>query len=299
MPETVLPFFYFIVRRWSQVSPIPAQPYLCYLYFMTAPEDYIDVNKRLWNERTRVHLNSEFYNVEAFLKGKSSLNDIELALLGNVSGKSILHLQCHFGQDTLSLARMGAEVTGVDLSDEAIAAAVRLAKQVAADATFICCNIYELPDHLDRQFDIVFSSYGTIGWLPDLKKWAALIARYLKPGGMFVFAEFHPVVWMFDNSLDYVQYPYFNKEAIVEYEQGTYADKDAPIQLESVGWNHSLDEVLQCLLDEGLQLKKFREYDYSPYNIFPGMVEVSTGRFMVEKIKGMLPLAYALVMEQG
>jgi ubiquinone/menaquinone biosynthesis C-methylase UbiE len=112
-----------------------------------------------------------------------------------------LHLQCHFGQDTLSMSRMGAQTTGVDLSDKAIDAARKLNQEINQQATFICCNIYDLPQHLDQQFDIVFTSYGTIGWLPDLNQWAALIARYLKPGGKFVFAEFHPVVWMFDNDL--------------------------------------------------------------------------------------------------
>lgn len=261
-----------------------------------AAENYLDINRRLWNERTKAHLSSAFYDLPSFLAGKSSLQQIELELLGDVSGASLLHLQCHFGQDTLSLARMGASVTGVDLSDEAIAAARTLSTQLNLDATFLCSDLYDLPHQVSTSFDIVFSSYGTIGWLPDLDRWARVVAGCLKPGGTFVFAEFHPVIWMFDNELQSLQYSYFNKEAIVETEQGTYADKAAEIALTSVGWNHSLADVLQSLLDAGLQLQQFQEFDYSPFNIFPGMVESVPGRFQVEKLKGKLPLVYALKM---
>ena len=224
---------------------------------MQSAENYIAINRALWNERTKHHVESAFYDMPGFLQGANSLKEIELALLGDIRGKSILHLQCHFGQDSLSLARLGASVTGVDLSDEAIAVATKTAADLQLDATFHCCDLYQLPGLLDREFDIVFTSYGTIGWLPDMQRWAAIVSRYLKPGGSFVFAEFHPVVWMFDNDFREVQYSYFNKEAIIETEQGTYADQQAPIALKSVGWNHSIAEVLQNLLDAGLTLKKF------------------------------------------
>ncbi len=163
---------------------------------MKDPVDYIAKNKTSWNDKTDHHYNSAFYDVDGFLKGKNSLNEIELKLLGDVSGKTILHLQCHFGMDSISLARMRAVVTGVDLSDKAIGKANELAQQTNAAATFVCCDIYDLPNHLNKQFDIVFTSYGTIGWLPDIDKWAAIVSTYLKPGGKFIFADFHPVVWM-------------------------------------------------------------------------------------------------------
>lgn len=143
--------------------------------------NYIEINKQSWNNRVDAHLKSEFYDVTGFLNGNSSLNSIELELLGDVKGKSILHLQCHFGQDSISLARLGAKVTSVDLSDKAIENGKTLAKQTSADVNFICCDVYDLPHHLTEQFDMVFTSYGTIGWLPDLDKWASLISRYLKP----------------------------------------------------------------------------------------------------------------------
>jgi 2-polyprenyl-3-methyl-5-hydroxy-6-metoxy-1,4-benzoquinol methylase len=160
---------------------------------MISEKNYLEVNRNSWNNRVEAHLKSEFYDMEGFMKGNSSLNEIELKLLGDVKGKSILHLQCHFGQDSISLSRMGARVTGIDLSDKAIQKAEEIAKATQTDAKFICCDLYNLPKHLDEKFDIVFTSYGTIGWLPDMDKWAKIVSQYLKPGGQFVFVEFHPV----------------------------------------------------------------------------------------------------------
>lgn len=171
---------------------------------MTNEVNYVEINRQSWNNMTEIHLKSDFYDLDGFLKGNSSLNDIELNLLGDIKGKTILHLQCHFGQDSVSLSRLGAEVTGVDLSDVAIKNAKKIAKDTHSKATFICCDVYDLPNHLDEQFDFVFTSYGTIGWLPDLNKWAKIISKFLKPNGKFVFVEFHPVVWMFDDNFEEV-----------------------------------------------------------------------------------------------
>jgi len=134
---------------------------------MNTENNYIEVNRNSWNNRTESHLKSEFYDLEGFLNGKNSLNEIELNLLGDIKGKTILHLQCHFGQDTISLSRLGAEVTGIDLSDKAIESAKQIAKNTTSNVKFICCDIYDLPNHLKEKFDVVFTSYGTIGWLPD------------------------------------------------------------------------------------------------------------------------------------
>lgn len=256
--------------------------------------DYIALNKASWNDRTAYHLNSEFYDVKGFLEGKSSLNTIELELLGDVRGKKILHLQCHFGQDTLSLARMGAQTTGIDLSDKAIEAARDLNTQLGLDAKFICCDLYSLPEYLDEQFDIVFTSYGTIGWLPDIQKWAGIVSRFLKPKGCFVFADFHPVVWMFDNDFQKVAYNYFTADAIVETLQGTYADKEAKQEFSSISWNHGLAEVVTALLKEDLTLTHLQEFDYSPYNCFSGMKERASGEYIIEHLEGKIPMVYAL-----
>ena len=256
--------------------------------------NYIEINRQSWNNRVDSHFDSEFYDVKGFIEGKSSLNEEEMILLGDVSGKSVLHLQCHFGQDTLSLARLGANVTGVDLSDKAIQKANELAEMINTKARFICCDIYDLPKHLDEKFDIIFTSYGTIGWFPDLDKWAALIAGYLKPGGKFVFIDFHPVMWMMDNDFSKFEYNYFKSDPIIETQTGTYAEKDSEIQITDVSWNHSMSEVMNCLMDQALTMEHFKEYDYSVYNCFNHMNEYEPGRYRIKHLGEKIPMMYSL-----
>jgi SAM-dependent methyltransferase len=262
---------------------------------MTTEVDYLAINRESWNNRTGAHLQSEFYDVEGFVRGNTSLNDIELGLLGDINGKSIIHLQCHFGQDTISLQRLGANATGVDLSDQAIKSANELAAKTSSDAVFICSDIYDLPAHLDKQFDIVFTTYGTIGWLPDLNKWGQIISRYLKPGGKLVFVEFHPVVWMFDDDFKTVAYNYFNTGPIVESESGTYADREAPIKQQYVMWNHGIGEVLNSLIGNGLEINSFDEFDYSPYNCFRETIEFEPKKFRIRHLDDKIPMVYAIV----
>jgi SAM-dependent methyltransferase len=262
---------------------------------MSIENNYIEVNKESWNNRVESHLKSDFYDLEGFLKGNTSLNSIELELLGDIKGKSVLHLQCHFGQDSISLARLGANVTGVDLSDKAIDSANKLAQETNASTSFICCDIYDLPNHLNQKFDIVFASYGTIPWLPDLDKWAKLISDYLKPNGKFVFAEFHPVVWMFDDNFEKVGYNYFNSGAIIETQEGTYADKNAPIQLEYVCWNHGMSEVINSLIKNGLELNSLNEFDYSPYNCFSNIIEFEPKKYRIKHLENKIPMVYSIL----
>lgn len=257
--------------------------------------DYINVNRESWNNKTAVHFDSEFYDINGFLNGNTSLNEIELGLLGDIKGKRILHLQCHFGQDSISLARLGATVVGVDLSDQAIAKAKELAIQTNTDASFICCNVYELPKYLDEKFDIVFTSYGTIGWLPDLNQWGSLIANYLKPKGKFVFVEFHPILWMFDDYFKQIAYNYFKDEAIVEIENGTYAAKDSKITQKNITWNHSTSEVLNSLIDNGMEINSFDEFDYSPYNCFNETEEFETKKYRIKHLGNKIPMVFAVV----
>jgi ubiquinone/menaquinone biosynthesis C-methylase UbiE len=261
--------------------------------------NYIEINKKTWNIKTEVHVHSEFYDNESFLKGKSTLNEIELQLLGDISGKKILHLQCHFGQDTMSFSRMGAQATGVDLSDKAIEKAREFTTQLGLDTQFICCNLYDLPNHLNEQFDIVFTSYGTIGWLPDLDKWAKVVSRFLKPGGKFIMAEFHPVVWMFDNDFKEVFYSYFNVGPIIEEELGTYADKNAALENKTITWNHPTSEVLNALIKNKLEIDCFNEYDYSPYNCFNQTEEfdpeVSGGKFRIKHLGNKIPMVFSIL----
>jgi len=262
---------------------------------MQMPENYLETNKDAWNKRTAVHVDSTFYNVEAFLNGASSLNDTELALLGDISNKKVLHLQCHFGQDSLSLARLGAQVTGVDLSDAAIKKAKELNKTMALNATFICSDIYSLPQHLEEQFDIVFTSYGTVGWLPDLDTWGKIAAKFLKPEGKFVMVDFHPVVWMFDNEFTKFDYSYFNKEVIIDDTTGTYTDRNAAISYREISWNHSLSEILMGLISNGLTVKDFQEYSYSNYNCFAQMEATADNKFIIKPLADKAPLMYSIV----
>ncbi|EJL71889.1 class I SAM-dependent methyltransferase [Chryseobacterium populi] len=257
-------------------------------------ENYLEINKNSWNAKVEPHLKSDFYFVKEFLNGKSSLNSIELDLLGNIEGKTILHLQCHFGQDSISLSRLGAKVTGIDLSDKAIETAKDLAKKCGTDTEFICSDVYNLPNVLDQKYDIVFTSYGTIGWLPDLNQWANVIQHFLKPGGQFVMAEFHPVIWMFDDDFERVGYNYFNEKPIVETYEGTYADRSADLVQEYVMWNHSLAEVLQNLIKNNLEIEKFQEFDWSPYPCFKHITEFEKGKWRIEKFGNKVPIVYGI-----
>jgi 2-polyprenyl-3-methyl-5-hydroxy-6-metoxy-1,4-benzoquinol methylase len=257
-------------------------------------KSYFDANKELWNKRTTVHKNSSFYDVPGFKAGQNVLTPIELSEVGEVSGKKMLHLQCHFGMDSLSWARLGAGVTGVDLSDEAIKEAQKLNDEMGLDAKFICCNIYDLKDHLDGKFDIVFTSYGVIGWLPDLEKWAEIISYYLKPGGRFYMAEFHPVIWMFDDDFKEIKYCYEKREVIETDSQGTYTDRNADIQAKEYGWNHSLSEVLNALVSQGMQIEFLNEYMFSPYDCFNNMVQNNEGNWWIRGLEDKIPMVYSV-----
>jgi SAM-dependent methyltransferase len=256
--------------------------------------DYININKETWNSKTEVHINSDFYDTEGFLAGKSTLNTIELELLGDVSNKKILHLQCHFGQDTMTLSRMGAKAVGLDFSDKAIERAKDFASELNLDTQFVCCDVYDAPNHLDEQFDMVFTSYGTIGWLPDLDKWAKVISHFLKPNGIFIIADFHPVVWMYDNDFKEVFYSYFNIKPIIEEELGTYANKDAVISTKTIGWNHPISELLNALINNGLEINGFNEYNYSPYNCFNETEEFEPNKFRIKHFGNKIPMVYSI-----
>ena len=257
--------------------------------------DPFEANRALWNARVPHHLSSRMYDLEGFVAGRNSLTALERELLGDAAGKEVLHLQCHFGQDTLSVARLGGRVTGLDISDAALDEARKLAARCGLDASWVLSNVVEHRPELDGRFDVVYTSYGTIGWLPDLAPWATNIRRYLKPGGKLVFVEFHPAVWMFDNDFTQVQYSYFNRETILEEEEGTYADRGAAIKLPSYSWNHDLGEVLTALLNEGLRLERFTEEDGSPHDCFANTVQGADGLYRIKGMEGKLPMVYGLV----
>lgn len=250
-------------------------------------------NERAWDLRTPYHVASAFYDVERWKRGGSSLTPLETAWLGDPSGHSVLHLQCHFGQDTLSIARAGATVTGVDLSGESIRAASALASEVGIAARFIKSNVVDL--RLEERFEVVFTSWGVLGWLPSLEPWARTVAAHLAPGGRFLLFEFHPYVWMSQSGPDLaIRYPYFNRGPITEETSGTYADRDAPIRTVEHGYNHSLADILGALLRAGLTLTRVEELDHVFHDVFQGLEARPGGGLWFSEAKGMLPLALAL-----
>lgn len=265
-------------------------------------QSYFEENKKSWNKRTAVHKDSAFYDLSSFKNGKSSLNKIELEELGDVSGKSLLHLQCHFGMDTMSWAREGALCTGVDLSDEAIKLAKEINAELKLNAKFICANVYDIADAskvpplegFREAFDIVFTSYGTIGWLPDLDAWAEIISHFLKPGGVFYIADFHPVLWMMDDNLEKIKYSYFNDEVITEEISGSYSDRNAPIKSIEHGWNHPFSEILTALLKYNLQIVQFNEFSYSPYNCFSNLEQGADGMWRIKGMDEKMPMMYSI-----
>ncbi|MBR9846858.1 MAG: class I SAM-dependent methyltransferase [Algicola sp.] len=243
--------------------------------------DYFEVNRETWNEKVKVHSKSEMYDLEAFKRGKSSLMPYELKALGDVKGKSLLHLQCHFGQDTLSWSRAGAKCVGIDLSDEGIDLAKQLNEELQLDVEFVRCNVLETSNYVNDTFDVVFTSYGVIGWLPDLKPWGKMIAERLKTGGTFYMVEFHPIVWMFDyiDGKQIMKYGYMQDEAIYEEYEGTYANQDSKMTSKEYGWNHGLSEVVNALIEAGLTIDYLNEYDESPYGVLPDLVKTKSGMY--------------------
>ena len=261
--------------------------------------NWFDANRILWDEKTHVHKDSSFYSLKDFIDGKSSQNTSELEGLGDDKGKSLLHLQCHSGMDTMSWEREGAIVTGVDLSPEAIKLANETRETLGSSARFINCNVYDLEQHLDEEFDIVFTSYGTYGWLPDLKEWARLIMRYLKPGGTFYLADFHPIVWMYDDDFTFHKYPYHRDEPFEEEISGTYTDREADIGGKAYYWNHGFGVLFGALLEAGLIIQDFKEYNYSPYPCFNNVVEVAKGQWKIKGKEDLFPMVFELRASRG
>lgn len=253
-------------------------------------DDFLTVNQNAWDNRTELHLESDFYDLPGFLAGNTSLREIELAEL-DVRGKNLLHLQCHFGQDTLSWAREGAaSVTGLDLSPKAIAAATSIASELKLDdrADFVCGNVLDARALVQGEFELVYSSYGVLCWLPDLTAWANTIASCLKPGGLFYLAEFHPIKALMDG------YDYFHTGKADVEQEGSYTENSREAENTMVSWSHDLGEVVSALINAGLVIESLREYDFSPYDCFDNLVEEEPGRFRQRLDGKPLPLVFSI-----
>jgi SAM-dependent methyltransferase len=236
-------------------------------------------NREAWDLRTRVHLDSAFYDVESFKRGRSSLRRLELEELGDVTGRSLLHLQCHFGMDTLSWARLGAKVTGADFSEQAIAVARSLAAELGIKAKFICANLYDLPDVLEGEFDIVVSTYGILGWLPDLDGWARVIAHFLKPGGKFCIVEIHPIISLFEEVGGELKVTesLFDSGPFESETVETYADGLALPAHTEHNWLWPLGKMVTALCGAGLRIERLRELPVDVRQRLPSMVRGDDG----------------------
>jgi 2-polyprenyl-3-methyl-5-hydroxy-6-metoxy-1,4-benzoquinol methylase len=273
-------------------------------------EHALAANRDLWDEWTGIHETSAFYDLDGFRRGGVRLRDVEIEDVGPVEGKTLLHLQCHFGIDTLSWARLGARVTGADFSPKAIELATRLAAELGLDARFVCSNVDDLPDVLDGTFDVVYTSRGVLGWLPDVGRWAKVVAHFVKPGGVFYIHEIHPVahVWEDENVRPgelRLRYPYFTNDEPFEFDtQGSYADPTAEVRApKEYGWNHSLAEIVTALAQAGLHIERLREFPYAEWEIpflerrdvMPdGETEAQATWWLPEDAGGELPLFFAL-----
>ncbi len=260
-------------------------------------------NRALWDAWTAVHATGEFYDLAGFKTGGVRLRPYEIELVGDVEGRSLLHLQCHFGIDTLSWARLGARVTGADLSPAAIDLARALADELGfPEARFVCSNVYDLPDALDGAFDVVYTSRGVLGWLPDIRAWAQVVAHFLAPGGRFFITEVHPVVQALeDEGVEpgelRLRYPYWeHPEPLVFEVKGSYADPDADVgeQVEH-GWDHGLGEIVTALIEAGLRIDTLVEHPFLDWKV-GFLVDDGEGRWRLPPdARGELPLMFSLL----
>ena len=260
---------------------------------------YLETNQQRWDSLVDDHQNSPFYDLEGFKDGKDRLRSIELSELGDVSGKKMLHLQCHFGMDTMAWGRRGAVVTGVDFSPKAIVRAQQLSQELDIPATFICSDIYKLPEVLTDRFDIVFTSYGVLHGLPKLKRWGEVISHFLKPGGIFYIVEDHPFFRVFRAKPEgefRAERRYFYSEEPQRIElAGSYAAEGGQPPSVQYVWDHSMGEILEALITAGLAVEFLHEFPYAARAKFPFMVEGEDGWWRLPgEQHGTIPFLFSL-----
>jgi SAM-dependent methyltransferase len=270
-------------------------------------DDYLKANLASWDEAVGLHVGSELYDVPGFKAGGTSLSEIELGELGPLvhEGTRLLHLQCHFGLDTLSWAREGAVVTGADFSGEGIrtARALAAATGLSPRATFVQSDVEHLPDVLSGQFDVVFTSWGVLIWLGDLERWAQVIDHFLAPGGTFYIAEFHPYSFLLADDAEAealrIAYPYFLYGEPQRFdEDGDYADKEAKVEhTVTFEWLHGFGEIVDPLLHRGLRLDFLHELPYTvPGLSFDFLEKDERGLLRVKGHHEDFPLSFTLKM---
>ena len=275
------------------------------IWHSTRVADYRELNRANWDDRVPAHVASADYAVRRFVSDPAFISEVvrfDLPRLGDIAGLRGVHLQCHIGTDTVSLARLGATMTGLDFSAPAVAAARKLASETGVNATFVQADLYAAPEVLGRGgFDLVYTGIGALCWLPDIRRWADVVATLLKPGGRLFMREGHPMLWAIDERhLDrlVVDYPYFETaEPIVFADPSTYVETEVTLQHEVThSWNHGLGEIVSALLDVGLTLTQLVEHDTVPWEALPGLME-RVGELrewrLVER-RERLPMTYTL-----
>lgn len=268
------------------------------------PDDYRDINRANWDERAPAHIASPDYAVDKFRADPAHLSDVvrfDLPLLGSVEGLRGVHLQCHIGTDTISLVRLGAQMTGLDFSGASISEARRLAAELGHDVEFVEADVYAAPDVLPaHSFDLVFTGIGAIGWLPDIKRWAAVVAGLLAPGGRLFIREGHPVLWSLGDRTDgllAIEHPYFEQvEPTVWDEPGTYVETNTEFaHTVTHEWNHGLGEIITALLEEGLTITGFTEHDSVPWEAIDDQMDLlPDGEWRLRDRPERLPHTYTL-----
>ncbi|MFF1902900.1 class I SAM-dependent methyltransferase [Kitasatospora sp. NPDC058218] len=260
------------------------------------PADWRAANRANWDERVPIHTSGAFYDVPGFVAGREALRDFELAEVGDVGGKTLVHLQCHIGLDTLAWARRGATVTGLDFSEPAVAVADGLAKEIGAStARFVAADVYDAVDVLDaRTFDIVYTGLGALCWLPDIDRWARTAAALVAPGGFLYLAEFHPFADILAEDGRTVETDYFRREPTVWDEPGTYADLGAETTANvTVEWQHGIGEVVSALVTAGLRVEFLHEHDFTLFPRFP-VLESDDGAYRFPEGHPRSPLIYSI-----
>jgi SAM-dependent methyltransferase len=258
------------------------------------------INRARWDELVDIHLRSPGYRVAAFKAGEDHLHPIEAAEIGPIAGKRLIHLQCHFGLDTLCLARRGAIVTGLDFSPAAIAAAGTLARETGIPARFIAGNVYDVPALIGERFEVVYVSWGAINWLPDIAGWARIVAGLLEDGGFLYLLEGHPLAMSLEQHgpdaaitacCDYFQSP----GPLVNFAAVSYTgDADRLSHIEMHEWIHPLSAVVTALVETGLVLDWLHEHDRVAWQVFPCLKEGSDHMYRMPAGRPSLPLAYSL-----
>lgn len=251
-----------------------------------------ELNRAGWNKRTDAHLQHPEYKTGEFLGGAVILHPLELAEIGEISGKTLLHLQCHFGLDTLCLARLGAKVTGVDISDRSIEEARKLSEKSNVNGRFIRADLFDPPGLLLARFDIVYSTYGAVWWMSDIRRWARIIFDYLNAGGFFYLAEVHPVMDMPGENKNVLE-PYFHTGTERFYGEPDYCDKNLLIE-EEVGWRWTIGDVVTALVEAGLHLELLHEHPFSVYGKCPTMIKDADGWWYYPDRKNDVPMLYSL-----